>query len=76
MSFGYDDAHDPPYPEVVNEARNQIKATFDQLEITSGLFRRAVDVFADVFADAFTDVQRTLSGQIGDILESSKSPQI
>jgi 4-hydroxy-2-oxoheptanedioate aldolase len=30
MSFGHADAHDPPYPQEMNEARNKIKAALDQ----------------------------------------------
>ncbi len=30
MSFGHPDAHDPPYPPEMNEARNKIKAALDQ----------------------------------------------
>ena len=29
MSLSYDDAHDPPYPEDMNDARNKIKAALD-----------------------------------------------
>jgi 4-hydroxy-2-oxoheptanedioate aldolase len=30
MSFGEPDAHDPPYPQVMNEARNMVKAALDR----------------------------------------------
>ena len=30
MSFGEPDAHDPPYPQVMNDARNLIKAALDR----------------------------------------------
>ncbi|MEM7028118.1 MAG: aldolase/citrate lyase family protein [Chloroflexota bacterium] len=33
MSFGFDDAHDPPYPEVMNDARNKIMAALDRHNI-------------------------------------------
>jgi hypothetical protein len=30
MSFGEPDAHDPPYPQVMNDARDRIKAALDR----------------------------------------------
>ncbi len=30
MSFGHPDAHDPPYPEYMNDARNRIKSALDK----------------------------------------------
>jgi 4-hydroxy-2-oxoheptanedioate aldolase len=30
MSFGHDDAHDPPYPQDMNDARDKIKAALDK----------------------------------------------
>jgi hypothetical protein len=30
MSFGEPDAHDPPYPQVMNDARDRIKAALAQ----------------------------------------------
>lgn len=30
MSFGYADAHDPPYPQELNDARNRVKSALDK----------------------------------------------
>ena len=30
MSFGFPDAHDPPYPDIMNQARNKIKSALDK----------------------------------------------
>jgi hypothetical protein len=34
MSFGDPDAHDPPYPDFMNDARNKVKSALDK----SGVF--------------------------------------